>query len=249
MVFLIVSADAEMRQFLTQQLKMHFGELSEVLYAFNNFNASRFIINHSPAAILLDFRTPGPGVFQLVRNFLPSPARLYFMVQAAQNIALRAIQSGVSGIYDIPAQTHALMQDINRHLNLNPLQSVEKTLLELKNNFNLNQKILIHQNSCFHEVFANEIVYLQQNEKGLNLVLLHKSLNIHQLNIETILVQLSGSQFCRFGKNLVVNLNRIEKLVQLTKGCYLYFENETSLELAEEDCGELPGLFEQLISN
>lgn len=249
MVFLIVSADAEMRQFLTQQLKMHFGELSEILYAFNNYDATRFIVNHSPTVILLDFRTPGPGVFQLVRNFSPAPTRLYFMVQTSQNIALKAIQSGVLGLYNMPEQTNALMQDINQNINLNHLQSVEKTLCELKNKVELNQKILIHQDSCFHEVFANEIVYLQQNEEGLNIELLHKSLNINQLNIETVLDQLSGSPFCRFGKNLVINLNRIEKLVQLTKGCCLYFENETSLELAEEDCGELPGLFEQLTSN
>ncbi len=221
MVFLIVSADKPLCTYLTAQLKKHFGELSVVLCALDNFNASKFIVSHSPSVIIFDFRTPGPGIFNLVRHFLPGAERLFFLIQAAQNIALKAIQNGILGLYDIPSQIKILIQDIHRHVNVNLTQSIERKMFELRNMLGLNQKILICQDSGFCELFVNEIVYLQQSERGLRIVLLHKIMDLKHLDIEAMEAQLSGNQFCRFGKSLVVNLNRMEKLVRLAEGCRL----------------------------
>ncbi len=116
MVFLIISGSKSRFTDLMYTIILRFGQDAEVVHAQNFKYADTMLIEHEPQIVIVDLQTQWISFFKFLQKYPPSLERNYFIIPKLQLFAIKAILTGVSGMYNLPQEEDRMMKAISHQL-------------------------------------------------------------------------------------------------------------------------------------
>jgi len=203
------------------------------------------IVRTSPDIVFLDIQMPKKSGFDLVRDLrqMPHPPVVVF-VTAFDQFAIEAIRVAAFDFLTKPVDPDELRQTITRFRTARESADFNSRVTTLLEQINPGKKIRFNTRSGFIAVNPEEILYIRADGNYSELFYSQEKKEVICINIGSIEELLSGNQFFRASRSVILNLSFIHRIERKTRSCELVKEGETVVvEISKDRIHELERFF------
>lgn len=213
------------------------GENIIIEEASNGIEACEKILESKPDLVFLDIQMPGMTGIEVVQNISSENAPMIVFVTAFDQYAIKA--------FEINAIDYLLKPFDQERFNLSFKRALERIeqktgsaseitgfLNEIKKDKKFAERILINTGGKYFFVLAEDVVYIEAEEKY---VMLHtlKAKHLIRETMGNMEEKLNPEKFARIHRSYIVNVNAIQEMQPWSHGDYIVIlKNGTKLNMS-----------------
>jgi len=220
----------------------------EISEAANGLEACEKIIENKPGLLFLDIQMPGMTGLEVIQNISPDELPLTIFVTAYDQYAVKAFEINAIDYLLKPFDRERFITAFNRGIErLNQKSAgkdkIESFLSEIRKEKRYLERILVSSGSKYFFVQADDIFYIEAEEKYIKLYTKNGNHLIRE-SMNGIEEKLNPEKFARIHRSYIVNVSQIQEMQPWSHGDFIVLlKNGSKLNMSRRYKENLLGSF------